>query len=67
MHPVLCTNTHHDVKNLVNHGMIKNIQQGLTIIIKSPYVITYVCQNFDVRDIRGQIPKKHISGIITFT
>ena len=24
MHPVLWTNTHHDVTDLVNHGMIKN-------------------------------------------
>ena len=24
MHPVLCTNTHHDVTDLVNHGMVKN-------------------------------------------
>ena len=22
MHPVLCTNTHHDVTDLVNHGMV---------------------------------------------
>ena len=24
MHPVLCTNTHHDVTDLVNHGIVKN-------------------------------------------
>ena len=24
MHPVLCTNTHHDVTDLVIHGIIKN-------------------------------------------
>ena len=24
MQPVLCTNTHHDVTDLVNHGMVKN-------------------------------------------
>ena len=30
--------------------------QGSTII-KLAYVITYVCQNFGVRDVRGQIPK----------
>ena len=23
MHPVLCTNTHYDVTDLVNHGMVK--------------------------------------------
>ena len=23
MHPVSCTNTHHDVTDLVNHGIIK--------------------------------------------
>ena len=26
MHPVWCTNTHHDVKDLVNHGMVKKIK-----------------------------------------
>ena len=24
MHPVSCTNTHHDIIDLVNHGMVKN-------------------------------------------
>ena len=24
MHPVSCTNTHHDVTDVINHGMIKN-------------------------------------------
>ena len=24
MHPVSCTNTHHDVTDFVNHGMVKN-------------------------------------------
>ena len=24
MHPVLCTNTHHDVTDLVNLGIVKN-------------------------------------------
>ena len=24
MHPVSCTNIHHDVKDLVNHKMVKN-------------------------------------------
>ena len=31
--------------------------QASTITIKSPYVITYACQHFGVRDARGQIPK----------
>ena len=26
MHPVSFTNTHHDVADLVNHGMVKNIK-----------------------------------------
>ena len=33
------------------------ILQGSTITIKSPYVITYIRQNFGVCDVRGQIPK----------
>ena len=41
--------------------------QGLTITIKSPYVFTYIYQNFGVRDdIRGQIPKTTPS-VIPFT
>ena len=26
MHPVSCNNTHHDVRDLVNNGMVKNIK-----------------------------------------
>ena len=26
MHPISCTNTHHDVTDLVNHGLIKNMK-----------------------------------------
>ena len=26
MHPGLCSNTHHDVTDLVNHGMVKNVK-----------------------------------------
>ena len=26
MHPVSCANTHHDVTDLVNHGIVKNIR-----------------------------------------
>ena len=40
--------------------------QGLTISIKLWYMIKYVCQNFGVCDIHGQIPKKHISSTIPF-
>ena len=30
MHPVLCTNTHHDVTDLVNHGMVKNTKTWIS-------------------------------------
>ena len=30
MHLVSCTNTHHDVTNLVNHGMIKNTKTWIS-------------------------------------
>ena len=30
--------------------------QGSTIIIKLPYVIAYMCQNFGLCEVRGQIP-----------
>ena len=33
MHPVSCTNTHHDVINLVNHEMIKKTK-NLNILKK---------------------------------
>ena len=28
-HPFSCTNTHHDVTDLVNHGMVKNIKKNI--------------------------------------
>ena len=31
--------------------------QCSTVTIKSPYVITYVCQNFGICDVRGKITK----------
>ena len=30
MHPVSCTNTHHDVTDLVNHGMAKNTKTWIS-------------------------------------
>ena len=30
MHPVSCTNTHNDVKDLVNHGMVKNTKTWIS-------------------------------------
>ena len=30
MHTVSCSNTHHDVTDLVNHGMIKNTKTGIS-------------------------------------
>ena len=30
MHPVSCTNTHHDVTDLVNHGMVKNTKTWIS-------------------------------------
>ena len=30
MHPISCTNTHHDVTNLVNHGMVKNTKTWIS-------------------------------------
>ena len=35
----------------------RDSRQGSTIIIKLPYLISYVCQSFGVRHVRGQIPK----------
>ena len=30
MHPVSCTNTHHDVTDFVNHGMVKNTKTWIS-------------------------------------
>ena len=30
MHPVSCTNTHHDVSDLVNHEMVRNTKTSLS-------------------------------------
>ena len=30
IHPVLCTNSHHDVTDLVNHGMVKNTKTWIS-------------------------------------
>ena len=30
IHPVSCTNTHHDVTDLVNHGMVKNTKTWIS-------------------------------------
>ena len=30
MHPVSCTNSHHDVTDLVNYGMVKNTETGIS-------------------------------------
>ena len=38
-------------------GIPKNGLQGSTVTIKSLYAITYVCQNFCICGVRGQIPK----------
>ena len=42
-------------------------KQGSTISTKLPYVITYLCQNFGVCDIHGQIPKSiyQVSYLLT--
>ena len=47
--------------NVLSSGTISNQNklrsQGSKITIKLPYVITYVCQNFGIRDARRQMPK----------
>ena len=30
MHPVSCTNTHDDVTDMVNHGMVKNTKTRIS-------------------------------------
>ena len=38
-------------------SVICNNTQGLAVTIKLPFMITYGCQNFGVRDARAQTPK----------
>ena len=44
-------------RRLIPHVTQESVFQGLTITIKSLYVITYVGQNFGICDAHGQIPK----------
>ena len=48
-HLVSCTNTHHDVTGLVNHGMVKNTKTGISggqdISIKQKILVTCVSNN----------------------
>ena len=30
MHPVACTNTHHGITDLVNHGMVENTKTWIS-------------------------------------
>ena len=32
MHPVSCTTTHHDITDLINHGMVKNTKTCITFL-----------------------------------
>ena len=35
MHPVSCTNTHHDVRDLVNHGIVKDTKGEILEYLES--------------------------------
>ena len=51
---------HGSLKSVISQewfGGIQLLRQSSTVTVKSPYVITYACQNFGVRNVRGQIPK----------
>ena len=44
---------------------MKDEVQGSAVTTKLSYVIMYMCQNFDVHEVHGQIPK-NVSDIIPF-
>ena len=46
------------LSQLLHQPYLNPIIEGSTITIKSLYMITSTCQNFDVRDVNVQIPKQ---------
>ena len=46
------------LSQLLHQPYLNPIIEGSTITIKSLYMITSTCQNFDVRDVHVQIPKQ---------
>ena len=53
-----CVETTEDVTENLQSDLKVVLEQDSTITIKSLYVITIMCQNFGMRDIRGQVPKR---------
>ena len=51
MYPVSCTGTHHDVTDLVNHWMVKNVKES--IISREQNKIFYATKNFLTRGSGG--------------
>ena len=61
MHPVSCTNTHHDVTNLVKDRMVKNIQSRISrernITFLSNKKIPNLCLRWHILRIYGFVAK----------
>ena len=45
MQPVSCANTHHDVTDLVNHGMVKNTKKLEYSILRTEYNLSMKKKN----------------------
>ena len=63
MHPVSCTNTHHDVTVLVNHGMVKNAKTWISLFFKNFFGTNlYKVQSSTITEIK-KYKKKHYKQI----
>ena len=49
IHPVSCTNTHHDVTDLVNHGIVKNTKTWISWKLKLFFLRNKKILNFCLR------------------
>ena len=45
MHPVSCTNTRHDVRDLVNHEMIKRMEHDVSMKQKKSYPVPQIANS----------------------
>ena len=45
MHPVSCTNTRHDVRDMVNHEMIKRMEHDVSMKQKKSYPVPQIANS----------------------
>ena len=57
IHPVSCTNTHHDITDLVNHGIVKNTKTRISQKQNLLFLRNKTILNF-LKNIKTQISQK---------